>query len=488
MAYGQAVCMTGYSMLQIKAKCGSGQVKNPQRTGDMSSAQSQARWNQLLSRKRLGQPDAVAEDQTRTDFQRDFDRIIFSSAFRRLQDKTQVFPLARNDYVRPRLTHTLEVASVGRTLGTRAGVHVIQRHAIQQAQAADFGAIVAAACLAHDIGNPPFGHSGEDAIRDWFHRSPTSQAALAPLAMAEREDLLNFEGNAQGFRVLTRLQNAANPGGLQLTCATLGAFSKYPCGLAQPRPSGTAWRKFGFLQADRSQFAELAEHLGLRAVAVDVWQRPPLVYLVEAADDICYCIVDIEDAYRLRQLDYREAVEVLTPLVEDTDRQTRLGSITTPKERIEYLRAKAIGRLIDQTVEAFLTHEAAIVNGDFDRELLTCIPHAQALALLRQRAAEQVYIAPPVIEVGAAGFHVLAALLETFVAAVDAVAAHGFAASPRQQMLLRLVPEQFVGTGHQPIANPYQRLLGITDFVSGMTDSYAIELYRKLHGIAVVGA
>ena len=452
----------------------------------MSSSQRQIRWNQLLSRQRLGQFNSAAEDQTRTDFQRDFDRIIFSSAFRRLQDKTQVFPLARNDYVRTRLTHSLEVASVGRTLGHRVGVYVIQHHGVG-VPAADFGTIVAAACLAHDIGNPPFGHSGEDAIRDWFCGSATGQAALAPLAVAEREDLLNFEGNAQGFRVLTRLQNAANPGGLQLTCATLGAFSKYPCGLAQPRPSGTAWRKFGFFQADRPLFVELAEHLGLRTVAVDVWQRHPLVYLVEAADDICYCIVDIEDAYRLRQLDYREAEALLTPLVEATDRETRLGGMATPKERIEYLRAKAISRLIDQTVAAFIVHEAAIVNGDFEGELLACIPHAQALALLRQRAAEQVYVAPSVIEVGAAGFHVLAALLETFVTAVDAVAAYRSTASPRQQMLLRLVPEQFIGTGHQPMANPYQRLLGITDFISGMTDSYALELYRKLHGIAVAG-
>jgi dGTPase len=161
--------------------------------------------------------------------------------------------------------------------------------------------------------------------------------------------------------------------------------------------------------------------------------------------------------------------------------------MATPKERIEYLRAKAISRLIDQTVAAFIVHEAAIVNGDFEGELLACIPHAQALALLRQRAAEQVYVAPSVIEVGAAGFHVLAALLETFVTAVDAVAAYRSAASPRQQMLLRLVPEQFIGTGHEPMANPYQRLLGITDFISGMTDSYALELYRKLHGIAVAG-
>lgn len=453
----------------------------------MSVPRNRARWSRLLSRNRLGRPGSVAEDRTRTDFQRDFDRIVFSSAFRRLQDKTQVFPLARNDYVRTRLTHSLEVASVGRTLGTRVGEGVIRRHGITGVQAADFGAIVAAACLAHDIGNPPFGHAGEDAIRDWFRSSPTGRNALAPLRSPEREDLLRFEGNAQGFRVLTRLQSAANPGGLQLTYATLGAFSKYPCAvdLPEPRPTGAAWRKFGFFQADRARFEELAERLGLLSVAPGAWQRHPLTWLVEAADDICYCIVDIEDAYRLRQLDYREAVDLLSPLVDSADLATRLSAIITPKERIEYLRAKAIGLLVDQTVDCFMEHEEAILDGGFDTELLAHIPHGRALALLRERAAERVYVAPPVVEVGAAGFHVLANLMEAFVGAVNAVAVDGTVASPRQRMLLRLVPEQFVGVNRQPVADPYQRVLGITDFVSGMTDSYAMTLYKKLHGISL---
>ena len=446
---------------------------------------TKTRWQQLLSRKRLGQTDTRADDASRTDFQRDFDRIIFSSAFRRLQDKTQVFPLARNDYVRTRLTHSLEVASVGRTLGTQVGAALIPHYGLDGVQSADFGAIVAAACLAHDIGNPPFGHSGEDAIRDWFQHTAHGQAALAPLSTVEREDMLNFEGNAQGFRVLTRLQNAANPGGLQLTYATLGAFSKYPCSSAQPRPAGAAWRKFGFFQADAEGFAELADHLGLIMVGAQQWQRHPLVYLVEAADDICYRIVDIEDAYRLRQLDYHEALALLAPLVDTADLETRLGAIATPKERIEYLRAKAIGLLIQQTVDCFLQHEPAMLNGDFHHELLACIPHAEPLALLRQRAAEQVYIAPSVIEISAAGFHVLATLLDAFVGAVNAVAAQGSAAPPRQQMLLHLVPEQFIPR-KQPLANtPYLRLLGITDFVSGMTDSYAMSMYQTLQGIAL---
>lgn len=444
-------------------------------------------WKRLLSRERLGRPGTATPDLTRTDFQRDFDRIVFSSAFRRLQDKTQVFPLAQNDYVRTRLTHSLEVASVGRTLGTRVGERIIVEYRLTDVQAADFGAIVAAACLAHDIGNPPFGHAGEDAIRDWFNSSVTGQAALTLLRPVERADLLRFEGNAQGFRVLTRLQSAANAGGLQLTYATLGAFSKYPCAVAlsHPRPQGSAWRKFGFFQADREHFEELAERLGLIAVAADAWQRHPLAWLVEAADDICYCIVDIEDAYRLRQLDYRTAVDLLSPLVESGHLAARLAAIPTPKERIEYLRAKAIGVLIDQTVECFLSHEEAILAGEFDSELLMHIALTPALTALRKRAAAEIYVAPSVVEIGAAGFHVLATLLDTFVAAVNAVAEHGSAAAPRQHMLLRLVPEQFIGAGRQPAPDPYRRLLGITDFVSGMTDSYAVALYKKLHGISL---
>ncbi|MDX1606091.1 MAG: deoxyguanosinetriphosphate triphosphohydrolase [Candidatus Competibacterales bacterium] len=445
----------------------------------MKTTQARSRWSRLLSRVRLGRDEQPRADTARTDFQRDFDRIVFSSAFRRLQDKTQVFPLAQNDYVRTRLTHSLEASSVGRTLGTRVGEVLIRRYALDDVYPQDFGAVVAAACLAHDIGNPPFGHAGEDAIRSWFHESGLGRDVLARLAPAERRDLAAFEGNAQGFRLLTRLQSAANAGGLQLTCATLGAFSKYPC---DSGAEATGFRKFGYFQAERELFAQLAARLNLLQVSDGAWRRHPLAYLVEAADDICYRIVDIEDAHRLRQLDYPEARALLLPLAGGAAVADRLEAIATPKERIEFLRAKAIGAMVDEACHCFLAHEPDLLAGDFEGELLDRIPSADALRTLRERAEERVYVARPVVEIGAAGFGVLAALMEGFVAAVDDVAARGTGATPRNRMLSRLIPAQFLaGEG----ASLYEHVLGVTDFVSGMTDSYAVALYRKLQGISL---
>lgn len=444
-------------------------------------------WNRLLSRTRLGRTGPSENDDSRTDYQRDFDRIVFSSAFRRLQDKTQVFPLAQNDYVRTRLTHSLEASSVGRTLGTRVGEMIVRRHRLQRVYPPDLGAIVAAACLAHDIGNPPFGHAGEEAIRGWFRQSTVGQAVLDRLDEPQRADLEGFEGNAQGFRLLARLQSPANPGGLQLTCATLGAFSKYPCAawLDEPRPDSVGWRKFGFFQADAELFATVAAELGLAPVMAQVWQRHPLAYLVEAADDICYCIVDIEDAFRLRQLTYAEAEELLRPLVDTPALAGRMATIAAPKERIEYLRARAIGAMVDQTCTCFLEHEPDLLAGALHTELLDLIPSAAALHTLRQRAEQKVYVAPPVVEVGVAGFQVLSGLLETFIDAVEDVAEHGDRAMARSRMLLHLIPEQFIGPGRQPRADAYQRLLGITDFIAGMTDRYAVTLYKKITGISL---
>ncbi len=444
-------------------------------------------WNRLLSRTRLGRAAPAGDDATRTDFQRDFDRIVFSSAFRRLQDKTQVFPLAQSDYVRTRLTHSLEASCVGRTLGTRVGDELIRNYGLSGVDPRDFGAIVAAACLAHDIGNPPFGHAGEDAIRSWFCDSRVGQTALDRLSEAQREDLLRFEGNAQGFRLLTRLQSPANPGGLQLTCATLGAFSKYPCAacLVAPRPEGIGFRKFGFFQAERELFSQLADELGLIPAATDAWHRHPLSYLVEAADDICYRIVDIEDAFRLRQLDFREAEALLLPLASEPGLTDRMAAIDDPKQRIELLRAKAIGAMVEQVCEVFLHHEPTIIAGGLTRELLDLTPSAVDLRTLRQRAEEKIYVAPPVVEVGAAGFQVLAGLLDAFVGALEEVAERADRAPARSRMLLYLVPEQFIGPGRQAATDPYRRLLGITDFVSGMTDRYAVNLYKKITGISL---
>ncbi len=444
-------------------------------------------WNRLLSRARLGRVEHRSDTEARTDFQRDFDRIVFSSAFRRLQDKTQVFPLSQSDYVRTRLTHSLEVSSVGRTLGTKVGDCVIRRHHLQGVYPQDFGAVVAAACLAHDIGNPPFGHCGEDAIRLWFKTSATGQAIIAQLTPAQRQDFLQFEGNAQGFRLISRLQSPDNQGGMQLTCATLGTFTKYPRAswLTVPEPVGVAFTKFGFFQEDLDLFAEVAEQLGLQPVAPAAWQRHPLAYLMESADDICYRIIDVEDAFRLNQLSFQEASELLGPLAEPADHEQRLTAIRRPKERIEYLRAKAIGQLIEQVSESFMAHEEAILNGRFTAELLHVIPDAAHVQTLKQQAEQKVYVSQPVVEIAAAGFEVLGGLLQAFVTTVNDIAEQGGAASPKSRMLIYLIPEQFIGTGRQPNTCLYQRVLGITDFVAGMTDSYAVALFKKITGISL---
>ncbi len=445
-------------------------------------------WNRLLSRARPGLSHPHPGSEARTDFQRDFDRIVFSSAFRRLQDKTQVFPLSQSDYVRTRLTHSLEVSSVGRSLGTMVGDSVRRRHGLQAIYPQDFGAVVAAACLAHDIGNPPFGHAGEDAIRLWFTTSATGRAALEPLTAAQRQDFLHFEGNAQGFRIITRLQSPDNYGGMQLTCATLGTFTKYPraSALAMPPPAGIAFKKFGFYQDDLALFAEVAMQLGLEPVGPGAWSRHPLAYVVEAADDICYRIIDVEDAFRLQQLPYDQVCALLLPLTgEPENAQRKLLQVTRPKERIEYLRAKAIGAIIDQVHDCFMAHENAILAGAFTEELLDLIPAAAAMRALKACGEAQVYVSRPVVEVEAAGFEVLGGLLEAFVTTVNDIAAHGPAASPKSRMLVHLIPEQFAGPGREPVADPYRRVLAITDFVSSMTDSYAVTLFKKLTGISL---
>ncbi|MCG8428445.1 MAG: dNTP triphosphohydrolase, partial [Chromatiales bacterium] len=293
-------------------------------------------WPQLLSRKRLGSDEDPSGTTVRTDFQRDFDRIVFCSAFRRMQDKTQVFPLSRVDYIRTRLTHSLEASSIGRSLATLVGEQIIVRHQLDGFEASDFGDICAAACLAHDIGNPPFGHSGEDAFRHWALSAPYGQRRVAVLQGSEKEDFLNFEGNAQGFRIITRLQNAANHGGLQLTCATLATFTKYPreSWLGGSRFDGVSAKKQGFFAADRELFEEVAEATGMirREPLRAIWYRHPLSFLVEAADDISYRVIDIEDGFRLGHLSFEEVKALLCPLISfNNTQEQRLNRIRDDK-------------------------------------------------------------------------------------------------------------------------------------------------------------
>ena len=449
-------------------------------------------WQQLLTRARLGSREPPRASSARTDFQRDFDRVVFSSAFRRMQDKTQVFPLSKVDYVRTRLTHSLEASSIGRSLGTLVGERVKARHGLGEFESADFGSIVAAACLAHDIGNPPFGHSGEDAIRHWAHTGDYGARRVAMLTGSEREDFLSFEGNAQGFRIITRLQNPDNEGGLQLTCATLAAFTKYPreSWLGGSRYDGASAKKQGFTAADRGAFEAVAEEVGLipRPNHHAMWCRHPLAFLVEAADDISYRVIDIEDGYRLGHFSYDEVLEMFWPLVAEPERQRpRLEHIRDPKNRVEFLRAKVINEVIREVVDCFMDNEADILAGRFDAPLLAELPIRERLDALIDNARQRIYCAPEVVSIQAAGFQVVSDLLDRFTQVVDDVAQRAERASPRSRMLIRLVPEQFVGPGGVPLDDPYQRLLLLTDFVSGMTDSYAVSLYKKVTGISLPG-
>lgn len=447
-------------------------------------------WRQLLSRKRLGSDQPAGTIAARTDFQRDFDRIVFSSAFRRMQDKTQVFPLSRVDYVRTRLTHSLEASSIGRSLATQVGEQVIARKGLEGFEASDFGDICAAACLSHDIGNPPFGHSGEDAFRHWASTAAYGKPRVAVLQDSEREDFLSFEGNAQGFRILTRLQNPDNPGGLQLTCATLAAFTKYPresC-LGGSRFAGVSAKKQGFVAEDRDYFTEVAESVGLlrRDTSRAIWCRHPLAFLVEAADDISYRVIDIEDGFRLGYFSLDEVIELYLAILQEPERQkVRIEGIHAEKGKIEFLRAKVINETISQAMSCFLDNEEAILAGSFEMPLLSQLPKEQALEQLIEVARERIYQAREVVEIQAAGFQVIGELLERFIQVIDDVAELGASAPSRSQMIIRLVPEQFIGPGRTPSQDLYTRLLRLTDFISGMTDSYAVSLYKKLTGISL---
>lgn len=435
-------------------------------------------WEQLLSTERLGRGREQKTD-ARSEYQRDYDRIVFSSAFRRLQDKTQVFPLAESDYVRTRLTHSVEVSCVGRSLGTLAGSLVIGSSGLKDFQAQEFGNIVAAACLAHDIGNPPFGHSGEDAIRTWFKGS--GKPYLDGLTFEQSLDFLEFEGNAQGFRVLSRLQNKINGGGLQLTYAVLGTYSKYPRRAHISSLEGSekvSEKKFGFVTGDEEWFVKVADGLGLKKKLDGAWSRHPLAFLMEAADDICYRIVDLEDGHRLGRVTFSDAKQLLEPIAFGSDGIPVSGSyadIDNNKGRFEYLRAIAINSLILDAVSVFEKNYEKLMQGTHERDLMSQSKFINELKAIKKLSREKVYAAPSVLHIEAAGFEVLGRLLDKV---VPALVGTEDSRSAAEKKILEIIPEQFrKGKTH------YERLLHATDFVSGMTDSFAVTLYRRLQGI-----
>ncbi len=438
-------------------------------------------WNKLLSTKRLGMEDyqSTASQEDRTQFQRDYDRIIFSSPFRRMQNKTQVFPLPEHVFVHNRLTHSLEVASVGRSLGNLLAEKLLVRYP-SNPLISEIGTIVSTACLAHDLGNPPFGHSGEAAISNYFQNGK-GQQFREKLSEGEWNDFTHFDGNANAFRTLTHQFNGKRSGGFALTYSSLASIVKYPFESTQAvKP------KFGFFQSDRENYYRIADSLGIKKYGDQKYCRHPLVYLVEAADDICYQIMDLEDAFKLGILSY-ERIKSMYLGFYDMQKEERqlerisqtMEKVTDRNEQISYLRAGVIGKLIYECIRIFEENEEAILGGTFTGSLIDSLPEVQAAAMktVQKISVAEVYRHRSVVEIEIAGYKIIGTLLEEF---VDATM------NPQDQYskkILSLLPDQY-----QPIQNTsYHKIQSIVDFVSGMTDVFALDLYRKIKGISLPG-
>jgi dGTPase len=434
-------------------------------------------WKQLLSANRSSQPD-VQMGAARSPFEQDYDRIIFSYPFRRLQDKTQVHPLPEHDFVHTRLTHSLEVSSVGRSLGKSVGEVLTQRHALGSFSLYDFGAIVAAASLAHDLGNPPFGHAGEDALSEFFLHHPNGKPLQQEVTAQQWHDLTHFEGNAQGFRILNNKQY-----GLKLTPATLGAFTKYPCPSLFPQRNKLrkSQKKFGFFLSEKSAFSQVAATLGLLNVEEDVWCRHPLAFLVEAADDICYSIIDLEDACRLKLVSFDETVALLAPILKgrlDIERLKHYGL----NEKLGLLRALTINQLVEACVTLFLYYEDALLAGKFDSALTDLSDYKSALDEISRVSVERIYRAKHVVEIEATGHEVLPGLLAEFLQ--TSIRMRSERPGRKYQNLSLLLPPEVL-TSIQAQTDFYTVTRLVLDFVSGLTDRHALSLFRKIKGISL---
>ncbi|WP_161889921.1 dGTP triphosphohydrolase [Pontibacter russatus] len=444
-------------------------------------------WDRLISKKRFEttDPKYSTDESVRGEFQRDYDRVVFSSAFRRLQSKTQVMPMPESDFVHTRLTHSLEASVVGRSLGRIVGKSILERHPElaqeKHIQEADFGDAVAAACLAHDIGNPPFGHSGEDAISAYF-QSEAAQPYLATLTDAEKADLQRFEGNAAGFRTLTYTYPAhcSLPGGLSLTYSTLATFTKYPKE-SLPVIAGTkntSEKKYGFFQTERAWFNTIAQELGLlKKGETDVvfYHRHPLAFLVEAADDICYRIIDFEDGLKLGLVPHAKGMDLLRQILNDNPNRKTSLHFYDWKEEIGYLRARIINKLIEETTAIFLQHEQEILQGIYDKPLINELECKPVLDEIKDLSVRLIYQNRPVLEIEAAGFEVLGGLLDACVKAVF------HPESKHHRKLAELIPPHYLQLPEG--ASDYERIIHITDFVASLTDQAALGLYRKIKGI-----
>ncbi len=443
-------------------------------------------WKQLTTNKRYGLEErynAVQED--RTQFQRDFDRLIFSAPFRRMQNKTQVFPLPGSIFVHNRLTHSLEVSSVGRSLGLDCGNEIAKRHSgLNNDFAESLGAIVSAACLAHDMGNPPFGHAGEKAIASFFSESETGKkmrcykdaATGERLTDAQWNDIIHFDGNANAFRILTHQFNGRRRGGFVMTYPTLASIVKYPFS-----SSLATKQKFGFFEAERDAFVRIADELGLicfeKREGMVRYSRHPLAYLVEAADDICYEIMDIEDAFKLKILGFEETANLLLGYFNDKERERikrAYPDVTDCNEKIVYYRSQAINHLEHECVKVFLDNEDAILSGTFKGSLSeNMAPNTlQAYRQCTKVAVEKIYCSRDVLDIELAGYHIIYTLLEMMLKATLTPD------NTYSKLLLSRISSQY----QVHAATLYERVMAVIDFISGMTDVYSLDLYRKING------
>ena len=444
-------------------------------------------WEQLLSLKRYGDKQKrlrIDQDETRLGFEVDYDRIIFSDSFRSLQDKTQVVPLSKTDFVHTRLTHSLEVSVVARSLGRIVGKHIITKYPELKEkgyQANDFGAITAAAALSHDIGNPPFGHSGEKAIGEYFN-SGNGKKYKDHLNAKQWQDLIDFEGNANGFKILTETKNGIK-GGLRLSYATIGAFIKYPKESLPKKPTkNVVDKKFGIFQSDLPFFKEVAEEIGLKKLRNDehiAYTRHPLAFLVEAADDICYTIIDFEDGINLGLVSEDFALEYLINLVRNSINTKKYHSLQNTKDRISYLRALAIGNLIQEAAKVYIENEEDILQGKFQNSLLEKCKYEAQINDIITLSIEKIYQGKEVIEKEIAGYKIIAGLLDIFINSSNNFYQNN--ASNYDKLIHHLLPEIY----RKNNASLYERILNTCNFISSLSDSYAILIHKKINGIDI---
>lgn len=432
-------------------------------------------WDKLLTSKRLGVKDSGG-DGIRTEYYRDYDRIVFSASFRRLARKTQVHPLSFNDHIHNRLTHSIEVSSVGRSLGLAVGLKIKDKLP-SDITAVDFASIIQAACVAHDIGNPPFGHAGEYAVRQWF--TENMELLDNSLTEAQKSDLKSFEGNAQGFRIVSQLENHYKDGGLRLTFATLGALIKYPW--ESSHKLTTEKDKFNIFQSEVSIFNEVVEALGLLKLDGGEYARHPLAYLMEAADDICYKILDIEDALELNLLRMDDVSSIFKKLANETAIND-IGESFSARKRIVPFRAKAINNLIEEVVNVFCDNYSKIMRGSFEGDLISKITGEckEGIAEIKNITSENVFSNRRKIELEVGAYTSIEIILNAFILAVKDKINNGDKLSFKSKRILDLMGDDLP----KNCDSPYEYYMSITDFVSGMTDNYATFIAKQINGSA----